>query len=736
MDSLTQDKTIMPKTTLPKRGARTFRPRARLLLTLGEEHISSEKVALLELVKNAYDADATRVLVRFHGPLEMGKGAIEVIDNGHGMALETIQSSWMEPATIIKKRNPRSERRGRRVLGEKGIGRFATSRLANSLELVTRRAEAEEEIRLTFDWRQLDEEKYLDEVQFFWESAEPKEICVDGTYKLLWGKDKPPSNVPASGTLLRMKGLRAVWGKKQLEEVRNSLARLVSPFLSDNPSDEFQIRLELPALYKNLSGLIGPSELLRNPHYALKGEVSETGSYHFTITWPDSSSEGLGMTPEAIKGQWTFKNQAQPQCGPFHLELRVWDRSPKEEAHQYGSTLRDFRQDLVRAAGVSIYRDGFRVLPYGERDNDWLGLASRHDKNPTLRLAPNQVMGIVLISADKNPQLRDQSNREGLLEGPALLSLREIILMALSELERRRYHLRLTDSENAAAGGLFTDLTLSDISDLIKERHPEDSELLALVGYKEKNLEEQLEEVQESFARYQRLATLGKLIDTVFHDGQAPLAHIRNQAQLGIYNVHRDHRDADQLVQRLVQRFDRIDKQADVLADFFRKIEPFSGRKRRQPVRIRLEKVIADAFAVLEAEIARGKVRVSLSKTDIKLTVDPTDIQTMIVNLLQNSLYALSQVPKNSRKIMVQVKSTEPEEVVIIFSDSGKGVKPLVRTRIFDPYFSTKQNGVGLGLAIVRDIVKEYYAGRIELIDGGPLLGATFRITLRQRSKR
>lgn len=83
-------------------GTQILRPRARILRTFGDELGSSETAAVIELVKNAYDADATRVLVRFQGPLEIGQGRIEVIDNSHGMSLETIQTTWMEPATLFR----------------------------------------------------------------------------------------------------------------------------------------------------------------------------------------------------------------------------------------------------------------------------------------------------------------------------------------------------------------------------------------------------------------------------------------------------------------------------------------------------------------------------------------------------------------------------------------------------------------------------------------------------------
>src|SRR3979409_1989356 len=111
----------MSKPERSARGAKALRPRARILRTFGDELISSETVAVIELVKNSYDADASRVLVRFTGPLEGGSGAIDVVDDGHGMSTETVTTVWMEPATRFRAAERRSEVHGRRVLGEKGI---------------------------------------------------------------------------------------------------------------------------------------------------------------------------------------------------------------------------------------------------------------------------------------------------------------------------------------------------------------------------------------------------------------------------------------------------------------------------------------------------------------------------------------------------------------------------------------------------------------------------------------
>lgn len=711
-------------------GTETLRPRARLLRTLGDELISSETVAIIELVKNAYDADATRVLVRFNEPLELRKGSIEVIDNGHGMSLETIRTTWMEPATLSKKRELLSEQKKRRVLGEKGIGRFATSRLADFLEVVTRRTNSEDEIRVLFDWSQFDDsKKYLDQIEILWEEVKPTEICPKGAIQSLWRENESPkSGELTHGTILRMEGLRTNWNKKQFEEdLRTNLARLVSPF---NPTeDEFRIYLELPEPFDHLSGIVEPPETLEDPHYLIRGNVDENGQYELSLKLRGQSEL------KELKGVFPLESGRTPRCGPFFVELRVWDLDPeslKELIQTSGSTLKDVRRDLNSAAGINIYRDGFRVLPYGEPRNDWLRLDIRRFGNPTLRLSNNQIVGYVLISNDKNSLLRDQSNREGLIEGPALEDFRELIKAVLSELEAQRATIR-PRKKKTAGQGLFSDFNLKTLANFVNKRYADDTELVSLLQDTEKDLTEHVEKVQEVISRYRRLATLGKLINTILHDGRTPLAKIRNNAQIGQDSVKDSGYSEDEFVQQLGQYFDVIEMHSETLATLFNRIEPFGGRKRGRPKSIELEKIIADIFELLNTELHKANVKVTLPGTVTLVTADEVEIREVIYNLLDNALYWLAQVPKDLREIIVQVNRIATDAVEILFSDSGPGVDDEFRENIFDPWFSRKPDGEGLGLAIAGEIVNDYYEGSLELIESDILPGATFRITLRKR---
>jgi signal transduction histidine kinase len=715
-----------------KSGRQALRPKARILRTIGDELISNETVAIIELVKNAYDADASGVLISFHEPLRLREGFIEVLDDGHGMNLEVIQGAWFEPATPNRKRGRLSESGRRQVLGEKGIGRFAASRLADTLELVTRRECAPQEVRVSLDWRAFDnDDLYLDQLPIEWEERKPQELrrgsIIDHLYRGIQ-RDPPPH---PHGTLLRMRGYRSVWSEEQFSALRKGLSRLVSPFAGDAFIEAFRIALELPLQFAHLGGLVQPPELLRSPHYSVTGNVRADGSYDLTFA-------GKALRNKSETGTLSLPDGRQPVCGPFTIDLRAWDRDPESLRHlhlQEHATVRDIRRDLDDAAGISIYRDHFRVLPYGEPKNDWLRLDLRRVQNPTLRLSNNQLMGYVQVSSQRNPALRDQSNREGLVENPAVQDLRDLIVEILALLEARRYdvrHPKSTSEPAKAREGLFSGFELPALAAYVKEHRPTDAALLKVLRTEQQVLAQRVQDVQTVLARYQSLATLGTLIDTVLHDGRAPVAGIRNEAETGEVEARRLAARVNGAATNIATRFGRIKVQSDILGTTFRKIEPFGGRKRGRPATITIEAAVSDAFAILHTEIDQVGAAVTLPKTRTSVTVDPAELQQIILNLLQNSLYWLRHVPKNRREIDVRVARSDGA-AEILFSDSGPGVPSETRDRIFEPYFSTKPNGVGLGLSIAGEIIRDYYDGTLELLDKGPLRGATFRVVLRRR---
>ncbi|WP_232502210.1 ATP-binding protein [Azoarcus olearius] len=730
--------------------------------TLGSELISNDAVAVIELVKNAYDAEASRVLIKFVGPLQPKQGCIEIFDDGAGMSLDVVRGAWMEPATPGKRQKTSSGSKGRRVLGEKGIGRFAAMRLASELELITRARGADQEVYGIFDWTQFeDEQKYLDEVLILTEVRKPEVIRSDVGLDAIWPKHEVPVECPPSeqGTLLRMNNLAQAWDAERFRLIQRGLSRLISPFKENK---DFSVFLQAPEAFSEFSSEITPPVVLNYPHYTVSGmvdpqgkcdlmlEVKATGEVRsVTGGFVREGKDGLQyLENEAYsKLKQTTENQLEndktewekklPTCGPLQIELRIWDRDDLGNViQQTRSNLQNIRADLDAFAGINIYRDGFRVLPYGEPNNDWLRLDIRRVQNPTKRLSNNQIVGHISITADQNNGLKDQSNREGLDENQSYSDLREIMKSILSKIEDLRKRSKGTGeggNKDKQTLNLFAPLDLSPIRQHLESVSPKDEVAKELINNVERAFNTKVESLKAVVAKYHALATLGQLIDVLLHDGRLPLAKIRKESLLAQEDIVEGLLTGEDLLNKLAGRLRIIHGQSDVLATVFRRVEPFGGRKRGRPKQLYLEKIIEDAFGVCASQIADLQIATSLSTGQTLVRVDEAEIQEVIVNLLQNSLYWLQFVDTAVRRIDVSVSRTAQDHVEIIFSDTGPGIPDENRARIFEPYFSTKKDGVGLGLAIVGEIIMDYYGGKLELLDSSGASGAVFRITLTKR---
>jgi signal transduction histidine kinase len=697
-----------------QKGKSKLRPRARIIRTIGEELISNDIVAILELVKNSYDADARKVTINVEGDvfkkkdskqrfpfvIPKGQGSITISDNGTGMTLDTIKNGWMEPATIIKKVKTKSGK-GRRFLGEKGVGRFASARLSQSLEMITR-VKDDNEVVAIFNWQDFSNDKtYLDEIDCTWEVRKPRVI-------------------KKQGTVLVLKNLNLDWDYEKLNNLRTALSRLINPVA---PVRDFEIELVVPKEFSRISGTITSPASLGKPDYRIAGKIDNKG--HAVMTY---SSRKKNVTEE-IRQKISLKPSREPLCGPFEFEFRVWDReqeSMESLASEIGSTVKDIRRDLNEASGISVYRDGFRVLPYGEPKNDWLRLDMRRVQNPTLRLSNNQIVGYVAISLDNNPGMRDQSDREGIVESQSFNDFQEIIISILAELEIKRYHERPRKEEEKKEG-IFSAISISPVIEMVEKKLPYDIEAKEILLETDKKIKEGVKKVQDVLARYRRLSTLGQLIDVVLHDGNGVLLKIDNEVQLLEKEFKKKTIDGPAIEKHL----ELIKKERKTLSELFGRLEPFSGRKRGRPKDIVLEKAINDVFALYSGEIQKLKASITLPQGETVVRIDEAEFEIIIVNLLQNSLYWLETVQGKPRRIIVTLSRNE-EELILIFSDNGPGIKEEDVREIFAPYFSRKPDGIGLGLTIVGELVTEY-GGTLELIDGGPLEGATFRITFTRR---
>ena len=236
-------------------------------------------------------------------------------------------------------------------------------------------------------------------------------------------------------------------------------------------------------------------------------------------------------------------------------------------------------------------------------------------------------------------------------------------------------------------------------------------------------------------AQYHALATWGGIVDKILHDGRQPLAKIQTEAGLGHEKVE-DLLTANPNILHLKdfeKSYKNIVGQSSILRDVFRRAEPFGGRKRGRPKKYYIEDLIKETFLIYEKELKDSSIEIELPDTQTLVSIDTTELSEIFTNLITNSLYWLKSVSKDKRNIRVMVERKHDDSLEIIFSDTGPGIDAKYKDQIFEPYFSRKPDGHGLGLCLVGEIVHDYYNGSVELLDTEKSGGAVFRITLRKK---
>lgn len=671
-------------------GSAKMRPRARLVSLIGEDLVSDEAVALVELVKNAYDADAQQVAVVFNSaePTE-----VVVQDDGHGMTLDTVLGNWLEPGTIAKRDTSRSPG-GRVFQGAKGIGRFASARLARSLLLETRYEGETAGTSLLMDWDQFASAQYLDEVVVDWEAGPLPDLH--------------------KGTRLVLSRLRKEWGYSDFERLHSRLSRLVSPF--DDVVD-FAIELEVPG-HAEFSGDVQPHQLISEPHYRLAGRLDELGRFSGQIWHGREEAESFSATK--LGG-----HDETPTCGAFELEVRVWDRDREgldPLAQQLQISIVDVRRILDSFSGFSIYRDSFRVYPYGQRGNDWLNLDNRSRQNPVKRLANNQIVGAIRISRNENPGLTDRSTREGMILNEEHASLERWIVEVLALLEDFRYQIRPRTESSKVDKPLFEPFDLKDAVQQARGTLGKDHPMAELMASVETQVAEGVTRVQDVFSRLLMSAGLGQMVDLVIHEIGAPLGKINRQ--VSILEKRLEDEADEQLLAVASPMLLSIRGWLEQIHTLRQRLDPQTAGRRGRATTFDVGDEIDDTFALYEAVMEKNGITYGVKAPDgpIKVRMARSAVSQVLANLVDNSIFWMSRSGTGGK--VEAILSQLENGFAIEISDDGPGIDPTDESQIFEPYFSKKPNGIGLGLYIARLVIEPY--GKLTLRDRQSTSGANF----------
>jgi signal transduction histidine kinase len=616
-------------------------------------------MAITELVKNAYDADSTRVTVRLSGVEDPTAGCIEIRDDGSGMSLETVLDAWLEPATSFKRRRGFKERteRGRYPLGEKGVGRFAADKLGAELELVTRAAAAADEVSLQVSWDRFVDGEYLDQIQNSWELQTPVEFAA------------------RTGTLLRVRQLRTAWSRLLVERVQDGLARLISPA---TPEGDFSVILEAED-FPELSGPVR-NRLLDTAPYRLTGVVLSDGRLRAESRDPEliDLREHAGDHFRTRRG----RGLRQPACGPFRISLSVWDL----DALGNGETRlsRPMRALLRRNSGVSIYRDSFRVAPYGNSGDDWLELNQRRVNNPTMRISTNQIVALVEITQEANPDLRDRTSREGLIDTPAFHDLRALVVAALSILEEERYACR--QSRSVTPPGSEADPVMGWL------------ERARLGGARGPALKMAI----DSYRKYRREAERRENVLLRVASAGAAAEALLGQLNGSVSALAR----TMPLLQRQIAepgQLDRIREHLALVARQLDALERLRSASDQQVTRVDLRSVAQDAASAYAPLLQTCSVELSIrGDSGVTVHADRSLLLQALMHVVENAVLAAAEMSQH-RWVEIEIGS-DPARLAV--RDSAYGVPDRRRELIFDPFFTTREGCDGLGLYFARTLVR------------------------------
>jgi signal transduction histidine kinase len=695
-----------------KSGRATMRARARMISLIGDELISDEPVAVVELVKNAYDADAKLVHVAFSGADMLDPDTLTVADDGCGMTLQTVLGAWLEPGTVLKKTQERSPG-GRLYQGAKGVGRFAAARLAKSLYMETRSRDEGEGVTVLLEWGKFSDDSYLDEVSIDYEVRPLPEL--------------------KHGTALTLINLHARkhWTEEDFKSLHNRLSRLISPFQNNAGVAEisdFEIDLQIPG-FPVLTGKVEPHTLTKQPKYRLTGTLSGKGLFHGSIDIDGKQLKAFENVPLGDKGE-------SVACGPFEVEIRTWDRDrPGLTPYmmKFDLSMTALRSILDDYSGVSVYRDGFRVHPYGEKGLDWLSLDTRSRQNPTLRLANNQIIAAIRISREDNPDLIDRTTREGFVHNQSYESLQGWFKRILALLEAERYAVR--PREETRPEEISTLFEPFDMSEVVKEadeqlgkRHP----VAALVRKKDLDIREGVQRLQEHYSRMLMAAGLGQLVDVVIHEIGAPLG--RANRALSELEKAMVKMWGSPLDEEVTARFMAVRAWLEQIFNLRERLVPKSAGRRGRTSSFSVQEEIQGNLELYASLLAKQNVTVlrKWPTTPLVVHMSRSNLGQIVANLLDNSVYWLTRHHGDGKGGKIEIRLTELKHGFrLLFSDDGPGIPPEDRDRVFDAEFSRKPNGMGLGLFIARQVIDMY--GKLIYRDDGPLSGACFEASFTQR---
>ena len=529
--------------------------------------------------------------------------------------------------------------------------------------------------------------------------------------------------------MLRIEALRSEWDERLCEDLKDNLERLVSPFSDTN---DFRIFFESTANGADSDGPVAlrSQPFLSKPKYRIHGAVDEQGNTRACYQYSAMDGSGKKRRKDAALPWSRVAHEAnsregrqyndRPHCGPFSFDIRAWDigsEGTQEIADQFDLQKSRIRSAIRAHKGIAVYRDGILVLPKSDDARDWLGLDLRRVSKVGTRLSTSQLVAHVAITAEGNPGIRDTSDRERLASSREVLEFQEILRAIVGVLENERDEDRTKPKNEAPMKDLLSEVSAEEAVGTVRrlaDAGASAQRAVPILANLDKSLTAVRKGIERRFAYYSRLATVGTIANMLVHEIRNRTTAIGQFLRLFQAESEQDGR-LTRTFRRAIESVKALERLADVFA-------PLASRKFKRHGRTALlEDRIAACLQLQANELKNNQVRCSTPNSKTNVAVHPGELDAVILNLITNSLYWLSEVPKDQRHLAFSIsEGQEGNRVAVEVSDSGPGIADEDLERVFWPGVTRKPNGIGMGLTVAAEIVAAY-GGRMstERVESG-----------------
>lgn len=664
-----------------------FKMTARVLAHLGEDLIKDESIALLELVKNSYDAGATKCVVDFNFDIFGSLIEISISDNGSGMSLDTIENIWLVIGTDNKKNKLISHRQGRLPLGEKGIGRLGVHKLGNDIKLYSKHSD-ENEVYVSIDWSKLAESKDIDDFKIDYGYSSDSHFFDKQT-----------------GTKIIVRNLKGEWNRRKLRSVFRDLTTLNSPF--SEKSDSFEVVVSSNSnVFSGLPNL----EAIKNAglyygHCTLEGSIITEFSYEFkpwnvldkiksrSLTALDEYEKVLihNVEVETETGK-VVKREKRLDLNEYNIGRVQFDVIMYEKDSSVFSLLniekKGLNDYLKENSGIRVYRDNMRVFDYGEPGNDWLSIDKRRLSRSGGSISNSLLLGSVMLDRISSYGLREKTNREGFIEDEAYFAFVDAISYVMDLFIQQRNQDRMNLMSIYKTGKNVTEPVIGDLSEVIsivKEKVPEEKDQHQILTYLYR-IESQYNEVRDTLIHS---ASIGINLGGAIHELEKQMAALKSCAEAG--NIFK--------VKEIIPVLETI-------------IANYSSMMLKSEIqKFNVSQIVGKVIEYNRFRFQDHAIRLfsNYKKVDFMAKLSKTETISALTNLVDNSIYWVCRSRIEDRMIYLYVTESFREGfVTVAVCDNGPGFKiaPELAVRAF---VSGKplNAGMGFGLYITHETMKQ-----------------------------